>query len=43
MIQIINTTNLSGNIEEYAVRDSSNFKTIIIEKEIIKKLPKTGC
>ena len=41
--KIINTTNLSGNIEEYAVRDSSNFKTIIIEKEIIKKLPKTGC
>lgn len=40
---IINITNLSGNIEDYVVRDSSNFETIIKEKEIIKKLPKTGC
>ena len=41
--KIINNTNLSGNIEEYMVRDNSSFETIIIEKEIIKKLPKTGC
>ena len=41
--KIINNTNLSGNLEEYVVRDSSNFETIIIEKEIVKKLPKTGC
>ena len=41
--KIINNTNLSGSIEDYVVRDSSNFETIIIEKEIIKKLPKTGC
>ena len=41
--KIINNTNLSGNIEDYVVRDSSNFETIIIQKEILKKLPKTGC
>lgn len=41
--RIINTTNLSGSIEDYVVRDRSNFETIIKEKEIIKKLPKTGC
>jgi len=41
--KIINNTNLSGNIEDYVVRDSSNFETVIIEKEIVKKLPKTGC
>ena len=41
--KIINTTNLSGNIEDYMVRDRGNFETIIIEKEIVKKLPKTGC
>lgn len=40
---IINTTQLSGNIEEHTVRDTSSFETIIQEKEIIKKLPKTGC
>jgi len=41
--KIINNTNLSGSIEDFGVRDSSNFETIIIEKEIVKKLPKTGC
>lgn len=41
--KLVNNTNLSGNIEDYIVRDSSNFETMIIEKEIIKKLPKTGC
>jgi len=41
--KIVNNTNLFGNIEDYIVRDSSNFETIIIEKEIVKKLPKTGC
>ncbi len=40
---LINTTNLSGNIEEYIVRDKSDFETKIKEKEIVKKLPKTGC
>ena len=40
---IINKSNLSGNIEEYVVRDSSNYETKIIQKEIIKKLPQTGC
>lgn len=41
--KIINNTNLSGNIEDYVIRDRSNCETIILEKEIIKKLPKTGC
>ena len=41
--KIINTTELSGKIEEYVVRDKSIFETVIIEKEILKKLPKTGC
>jgi len=41
--KIINNTNLSGNVEDYVVRDNSDFETIIIEKEIVKKLPKTGC
>ena len=41
--KIINVINLFGNIEEYIVSDGSNFETIIIEKEIVKKLPKTGC
>ena len=41
--RIINSTELSGNIEEYTVRDTSSFETIIKEKEIVKKLPKTGC
>jgi len=41
--KIINNTNLSGNIEDYVVRDRSNFETVIKEKEIVKKLPKTGC
>jgi len=41
--KLVNNTNLSGNIEEHVVIDNSNFETIIIEKEIVKKLPKTGC
>ena len=41
--KIMNITELSGKIEDYIVRDKSNFETIIIEKEILKKLPKTGC
>ena len=40
--KIINITELSGNIEDYVVKDKSSFETIIREKEIIKKLPKTG-
>ena len=40
---IINNTKLYGNVEDYIVKDSSIFETIIVEKEIIKKLPKTGC
>ena len=30
------------DIEEYIVEDKSSFETIIKEREIIKKLPKTG-
>ena len=41
--KIINITELSGRVEDYGVRDKSSFETIIIEKEILKKLPKTGC
>lgn len=41
--KIINVTELSGNIEEHVVTDKSSFETIIREKEILKKLPKTGC
>lgn len=41
--RIINMTELSGRIEDYVARDKSSFETIIKEKEILKKLPKTGC
>lgn len=41
--KILNITELSGKIKDYIVTDKSNFETIIEEKEIIKKLPKTGC
>ena len=41
--KIINTTELSGKIEDYIVEDKSSFETIITQKEILKKLPKTGC
>lgn len=41
--KILNVTELSGKVEDYIVTDKSNFETIIEEKEIIKKLPKTGC
>lgn len=41
--KIINITELSGNVEDYIVEDKSSFETIIKEKEILKKLPKTGC
>ena len=41
--KIINITELSGNVEDYIVKDKSSFETIIKEKEILKKLPKTGC
>ena len=41
--KIINITELSGKIEDYVVKDKSSFETIITEKEILKKLPKTGC
>ena len=41
--RIENITELSGNVEDYIVRDKSSFETVIIEKEILKKLPKTGC
>jgi len=30
-------------VQDYIVEDKSSFETIIKEKEIIKKLPKTGC
>ena len=41
--KIINITELSGKIEDYVVRDKSSFETLITQKEILKKLPKTGC
>ena len=41
--KIVNTTELYGNIEDYIVKDISSFNTIITKKEILKKLPKTGC
>ena len=41
--KIINITELSGRIVDYIVKDRSSFETIIKEKEILKKLPKTGC
>lgn len=41
--KILNITELSGKVEDYIVKDKSSFETIIEEKEIIKKLPKTGC
>lgn len=41
--KILNITELSGKVKDYIVTDKSNFETIIEEKEIIKKLPKTGC
>lgn len=41
--RIINITELYGEIEEYVVKDKSSLETIIKEKEILKKLPKTGC
>lgn len=40
--KIINTTEIIGTIGEFEVKDKSQFETIIIEKEILKKLPKTG-
>lgn len=40
---ITNITELIGQIGEHEVKDKSTFKTIIEEKEILKKLPKTGC
>jgi len=40
---IANTTELSGKIDEYVIRKQSNLNTVIKEKEILKKLPKTGC
>ena len=41
--KVINITELSGEVEDYVVRDKSSFETIITEKKILKKLPKTGC
>lgn len=41
--KILNITELSGKVKDYIVKTKSSFETIIEEKEIIKKLPKTGC
>ena len=41
--EIINSTQLTGRIGEVVVTDISAFKTIIKNKKIVKKLPKTGC
>lgn len=41
--KILNITEVSGKVKDYIVKDKSSFETIIEEKEIIKKLPKTGC
>lgn len=40
--EILNETEISGTIKGSSLKDKSFFKTIIIEKERIKKLPKTG-
>ena len=40
---IINRTEIFGNIDGYVSKDESKFETIVKEKEILKKLPKTGC
>lgn len=41
--KIINKTELIGIKDGYKTQDKDLFETIIKEKEIIKKLPKTGC
>lgn len=41
--KLVNITELYGNVEDYTVKDKSGFETVIKEKEILKKLPKTGC
>lgn len=41
--KILNVTEVLGKVKDYIVKDKSSFETIIVEKEIIKKLPKTGC
>ena len=40
---IYNVAELYGTIEEFKIKDKSVYTTQIREKEIIKKLPKTGC
>ena len=40
---IYNIAQLNGKIDEFEVKDKSTYATQIREKEIIKKLPKTGC
>lgn len=41
--KILNVTEILGKVKDYIIKDKSSFETIIVEKEIVKKLPKTGC
>ncbi len=41
--EILNKTELIGIKDAYRTKDEDCFKTVIKEKEVIKKLPKTGC
>ena len=41
--KIINFTELTGNYNDKILKDDSEWKTIIKEKKIEKKLPRTGC
>ena len=41
--KIINQTELFGFFNNKIIKDKSIYETIIKQKEIIKKLPKTGC
>ena len=41
--KIINQTELLGTFDNVIIKDKSIYETIIKPREIIKKLPKTGC
>lgn len=41
--KIINFTELMGNYNDKLLKDDSEWKTIVKEKKIEKKLPRTGC
>ena len=41
--KIINFTELTGNYNGKLLKDDSEWKTVVKEKKIEKKLPRTGC